>query len=545
MYHNIAPTAADSIVASLTAGVDMSMVPEDLSFPAVLAALVANGTIPEARLDESVTRILQLKIDLGLFDTPVVPPALANFTVGSAWAQGVALNATRESLTLLKNGFAPAPAAPGTPLLPLQPWLAPGGRIAVIGPAAVDLTALCGGWTIHWQGARAGGACPEAGFAPGVGAPLGDAVAAAAAPRGVAVTVVQGANFSDASPAGLAAAAAAAASADVIVLALGEAPESETPGNTPGLELDPAQAALFAAVNATGKPIVTVLVEPRPRILGAVADGSAAIIMAYLPCVHGGTALAEALFGDLNPSGRLPITYPRTTGDLDVYYHKPHGEAAPPWDPDTDPEFHNPLFQFGTGLSYSALSYAGLAVTPAAAPAGAVFNVTVTVSNAGPFDAKDAVLVFVRQLYRAAITPEQRALKGFTKVDVAVGAAVTVTVPLPADALSYWTPSLERVIDAGEYVVMVGNLSVPLTVTTPGVFEWAPRRGEAAGGGWAVVPAGGAARAPPPHTPVDAVLSELGDLRATGPVARSVAMAGLRDRVAAALGGGAGGGLGR
>jgi hypothetical protein len=130
-------------------------------------------------------------------------------------------------------------------------------------------------------------------------------------------------TFTTADPANLTQVTALAAASDVVIMAIGEAPESETPGSTDDLTMSASQLALFAAINATATPLVTILVEPRPRILGAIADGSAALVMAYLPCVHGGQAIAEMLTGALNPSGKLPITYPRSTGDLDVYYHKP------------------------------------------------------------------------------------------------------------------------------------------------------------------------------------------------------------------------------
>ena len=488
VYHAFAATPAEAITLAINAGVDMSMVPDDYSFPDVLYDLVMNGTIPESRLDLSVTRILQMKIDLGLFEEPVVPAALENFDVGQNFAQEIALNATRESITLLQNN--PLTSMPNTTVLPLT-WLNKGQNIFVTGPSAVDMTALCGGWTIHWQGAKNGGSCTEL-FANGVGQPIGDAITTIATPLGITVTVFQGANFSDFTQANLNQAATYAASADVIIFAIGEPPESETPGNTDDLSISPAQLALYNAISAASKaPIVTILIEPRPRILGTIADGSAGLIMGYLPCVKGGQAIAEILFGITNPSGRLPITYPRTANDLDVYFHKPWNAAVEisskdsanylefqslylDVDPDTNPMYHDPLFQFGTGLSYSNLTYSNLAISPSSfTPASGIINITLNVYNAGPYDAKDSILVFIRQLYRNPITPEQKLLKAYTKVMIPVNTMVPISIPLNvSQALFYWTPSLEKVVDAGVYNIMVGSLSTNLTVTTSGIFEW-------------------------------------------------------------------------
>lgn len=486
IYHALAATPSEAIQLALNAGVDMSMVPDDYSFPDTLYALVMNSTIPESRLDISVTRILQMKIDLGLFTDPVVPSALMNFDVGQTFAQDIALNATRESITLLANN--PLPGNPNTMVLPLT-WLQKGQNILVTGPSAIDLTNLCGGWTIHWQGAKNGAGCSEL-FSNGVGQPIGDAVTTIATPLGITVTIFQGVNFTDYTPANLNQAAAYAASADVIIMAIGEPPESETPGSTNDLSISPAQSALYTAISSASKaPIVTVLIEPRPRVLGSIADGSSAILMGYLPCVKGGQAIAEILFGITNPSGRLPITYPRTTNDLDVYYHKPWNAAVEisskdsvafakhvsgTVDPDTNPMYHDPLFPFGTGLSYSNITYSNLVINPSSAvPASAVINVTLNVYNAGPYEAKHSILVFIRQYYRNAITPEEKLLKAYTKVTIPVGTNILVTIPINiSTALFYWTPTLDKVVDAGVYSIMVGNLSTDLTVTSNGIFEW-------------------------------------------------------------------------
>ena len=337
----------------------------------------------------------------------------------------------------------------GNPILPLSGWLANAStsKILVVGPAAFSLASLCGGWTLG-SVATGNGKCGSP-VPNGSGPPLVNATAALASVRGIIVAGQLGCDYSHCDPVALAEAVAAAAKADVIILALGEAPERETSGDIQSLLLDPAQAQLFAALNATGIPIITVLVAPRPHVLGAVADDSAAILMAYLPCIMGGVAIAETLFGLINPSGRLPFTYPRSDGDVDVYFHKPWNgtyEGVP------DTTYHNPLFEFGTGLGYSALVYSAPTVTPASVPAGGSVTVEFNITNTGMMKAEETSLVFVRQQFRSGVSPEVRMLKGFTKTTIPGGtsAAVPVRVILDTGDWAYWTPV--RIYECLEYL---------------------------------------------------------------------------------------------
>lgn len=532
-YHGLAANNAEAILLALNAGVDMSMVPEDFSFPDTLLQLVQNGSIPESRLDESVTRILQLKIDMGLFEDPVVPPGLANRVVGGPADQAAALASAREAITLLSN--APAAGTGGKPILPLTGWLPQGANILVTGPASVDAVALCGGWTLSWLGA---GSCNS--FPPGTASSIAEGVsymAGNASGKGWSVTSFMGASFSTANASDLATVTALSKKAAVVVMAVGEPPESETPGDTQALDLSAAQYELYQAVLASGTPFVTVLVEPRPRVISSIATDSAALIMAYLPCVKGGQAIAETLFGVNNPSGRLPYDYPATTGDLDVHFHKPC---------DSDPAGaqcdHQPLYPFGHGLSLSTLSYGAPTLSATAVPAGAVVNVSVPITNTGNLDALESVLVYVRQLNRAAITPEARLLKGFTKIAIPAGATVTATVSVDTHDFAYWTPDLDRAIDAGVYNLTVGmatptatgaaGTTLQLTLTSSGVYTWSRALGWALEQGEQGRDRAGATGV----TLLDAVLSELqaaGGVGGAGsPVARAVRQAQVRERLA-------------
>jgi beta-glucosidase len=493
----------------------MSMVPSDFSFPQVLAELVANNTIPESRLDESVRRILQLKIDVGLFENTVTPPQLMGRVLGGPADQQKSLDIARQSITLLQN--VAAPGTGGKPVLPLSPWVECGGMVLVVGPAMDSLADQCGGWSLQWGGATT---CQ---FQAGIGMTVLQGITLQASSRGIASQGYQGVTFTTANQANLTEVAQLAAQATVVVMVIGEAPESETPGDTTDLSISPSQTALFQAVNATGKPIVTVLIEPRPRVLGPIADGSAAILMAYLPCLHGGQAIAEVLFGEINPSGRLPLTYPRTTGDLDVYFHKPWNasyEGLP------ESTYHNPLFTFGSGFGYSPLNYSNLQLSPSVASPNQAVIVTVNISNVGQYDANETVLVFVRQLYRSAISPENMLLKGFTKVFIPAGQSIVASVTLNTASFAYWTPALESVVDAGNYAITVDSLSAQLVIQTSSEKEGVPDTSSALN-----LPA--RLKGAEMDQLVEEMMKELreAEIRASGPISRDTTFADLRARI--------------
>jgi beta-glucosidase len=474
-YHHTAGTAAEAIELALAAGVDMSMVPQDLTFSQDLEQMVTSGALSQSRIDESVARILGLKEKLGLFEHggAVVPPAMDDYEVGHADDQAFSLQYTRETMTLLKNAernsSGSSGGADGDNVLPLT-WLPSGAKVLVVGPAATRKSVLCGGWTANPDSAI--GAC---GFSQTIGSSIADALTAMGKKRGLNVEAIEGVVFGGQnaadpplpSPAVLANVTKAAQNADVVVMALGEGVEAETGGDINQLDLDEAQQVLFATVQAavatTAAEIVTVLAEARPRLLGkAIPAQSGAILMAYLPCLHGGQAVAETLLGQHNPSGRLTFSYPMHSGDLTAYYHKPsHGLGY-------SSNGGEPLFPFGTGLSYSEVVYANVSISSTAFDAATTVgvNVSVDLRNVGTRDVDEVVLVFVRQRVRRAITPEVKLLKGFTKVAVKAGQEARAMVTLMTEDLSYWSPELRRFIDAGTYDIMVGNLSIPLSIAS-------------------------------------------------------------------------------
>jgi beta-glucosidase len=251
----------------------------------------------------------------------------------------------------------------------------------------------------------------------------------------------------------------AAQNVDVIVLALGEGSYCETPGNITDLTIGAPQIKLAEALKATGKPIVLVLVEGRPRIINRIADSANAIVMAYNPSHEGGTAIADVLFGDVNPSGRLPFTYPRTPNGLINYDHKPFetentsfGNMA-----------FNPQFRFGDGLSYTTFTYSDLRLGKDSITANEELPVSVTVKNTGNRVGKEAVLLYVSDLV-ASISPPGRRLRRFAKVSLEPGQSRTLTFKLRSEDLSFINADNKRVAEPGEFDVKIGALSQRFTL---------------------------------------------------------------------------------
>jgi beta-glucosidase len=445
----IAATEKEATRMAIMAGIDMSMVPLDYSFADHLLALVKEGAVPQSRIDEAVRRILRVKFELGLFENPGPNPALkAKFAAPES--RQVSLQAARESLTLLKNA---------NNVLPLSK----SAKVLVTGPTADSLISLNNGWSYVWQGSE-----------PSLYPKDRDTIRAAIETKIGAgnVTYVPGTRITR--PAGstsnntptdqeeevdIPAAVRAAQSADVVVLALGEGSYCETPGNITDLTLGAPQLKLADAIIATGKPVVLVLVEGRPRIINRIADRIPAILMAYNPSNEGGTAIADVLFGDVNPSGKLPFTYPRTPNGLINYDHKPFetentafGNMA-----------FNPQFAFGEGLSYTTFAYRDLKLDKSVISGNEEVGVSVTVTNTGNRAGKEAVLVYVSDLV-ASLSPPGRRLRRFAKVNLEAGQSRTLNFKLRREDLSFIGADNKPVVEPGEFEVKVGGLSQRFTL---------------------------------------------------------------------------------
>lgn len=426
--HHIAATDEDGVRISVMAGVDMSMVPNDYSFATELLDLVKKGQVPVSRIDESVRRILQLKYELGLFDRPVGNPEdYPDF--GSEAHRQAALQTAEQAITLLQNK---------NNILPL----APGEKILVTGPSANTMRSLDAGWSYTWQGERSDE------FAKGkhtileaIKARIGDDH----------VTYVPGASFEQAGD--IDAAVKAAASADAVVLCLGESSYTETPGNIDDLDLPDAQVQLALALAKTGKPVILVLAEGRPRIISKIAGQMNGILMAYYLGNEGGDALAAVLFGDVNPSGKLPITYPRHANALFHYYRK-YAE-----DDDMGAiDGYNPQFEFGFGLSYTTFNYTDLMLSTDTLKGNQDLTVKVNVTNTGKREGMEVVELYTGELY-ASITPEVKRLRGFQKIDLEPGQSRTLVFHLNKDNLSFIGQDNRPVTETGVFRIETGTLS--------------------------------------------------------------------------------------
>jgi beta-glucosidase len=431
----------DATRMAVMAGIDMSMVPLDYSFADHLIALVKEGTVPQSRIDEAVRRILRVKFELGLFENPG-PNALLKSKIGLPESRQAALQAARESMTLLKNT---------NNLLPLSK----DRKILVTGPTADSLISLNNGWTYVWQGseeslypkdrptirraieAKAGAA--NVTYVPGtkITRPLGS-------PSNSTPTNVE-------SEVDIATAVRAAGAADVVVLCLGEGSYTETPGNIPDLTLGEPQRKLAEAIAATGKPVVLVLVEGRPRVINHIADNASAVLMAYNPGNEGGQAVADVLFGDFNPCGKLPFTYPRFPNGLMTYDHKAFETES------FDNAGIRPQFEFGDGLSYTTFSYKDLRLNRKTIGTTDQLSVSVTITNSGRRAGKEVVQLYVSDLV-ASLSPAGKRLKRFAKIYLEPGQSRTLTFKLGRDDLSFIGSDNKSIVEPGEFEIMIAGL---------------------------------------------------------------------------------------
>ncbi len=436
--HKVAEDYKDAIVMAIDAGIDMSMVPTDYKFPVLLAELVREGRISEARLDESVRRILGLKYDLGLFEDGGMPPALADYPEKSG-LEGSAARAALESITVLKNEGQHA-IYPDQPILPIGG----NGKILVTGPTANSLNALNGGWTGTWQGDD-----------PAYNTP--------GRPTAVeAMSEVFGANRIDFHEVGMdmtqedidqIVAHAAHTRPQCAVVFLGEMPYTEFKGNIEDIELFENQQELAQALKATGTQVIGVYVGGRPRTLAETDAILDAFVMAYLPGDYGARAIADVLSGDFNPSGRLPITWPRYASA-----HLTHDRKHTENDSISNSEaLWRPLYPFGHGLSYSEVSTKGLEILNGDTVAmGDVLNIKVTLENGGNRSTTETVILY-SQDHVASITPAVDELKAFKQVVVPAGSTVEVELAVSTEDLGFIGIENKYIVEPGKFSFRVQN----------------------------------------------------------------------------------------
>ena len=421
--HMVAPTLKDAVYMAIDAGIDMCMVPNDYDFTILLTELVKEGKISEARLDVSVKRILELKKQLGLFEQPFTPANTDYKKFGSAEFARAAQNMAEESITLLKNNNQTLPLNLET-------------KIFVTGPAANSTTYLNGAWTRTWQGA-------DTIWNDQSKYTIREAFNAAT------TTFIASDNMSDASVREKMLAAAKAS--DVIIICLGEKPSTEKVGDIDALTMPDNQQQLVGLLKSVGKPIVLVLVENRPLIVNDIEPLCDAIVLAYEPGDYGGLALANIIYGKVNPSGKLPFTYPRHEASLLWYDHK-HTETL---DQTFGRKAFNPQWEFGYGLSYTTFQYSNLKISNDTLSTGNL-QISVEVTNTGTSAGKEVVQLYIADRY-ASITPSVKRLRGFEKVEIKPGATHIVTFTISAKDLAFVGRDEQWMSEAGWFDIMLGS----------------------------------------------------------------------------------------
>ena len=437
---HIAKDKKEAIKLAINAGIDMSMDPYDWKFCTLLKELVEEGEVPMSRIDDAVRRVLRLKYRLNLFEKPYYD--LKDFPLfGSAEHAAAALKAAEESLVLLKNTDG---------ILPL----AKGKKILLTGPNANSMRSLNGGWSYTWQGSNAED-CSE---------PYNTILEAFTNKFGAeniiyeaGVTYNEKGNWWDENAPEIEKAVAAAAQADYIVACIGENSYCETPGNLTDLTLSENQRNLVKALAKTGKPIILVLNEGRPRIIADIEPLSKAVVNVMLPGNYGGDALANLVVGDSNFSGKMPYTYPKEINSLITYDYKPcehigkQMEGAYNYD-----AVVNVQWAFGYGLSYTTFAYSNLKVDKTSFTADDVLTFTVDVKNTGNRVGKESVLLFSSDLV-ASLTPDNRRLRAFDKVELQPGETKTVTLKVKGSDLAFVGYDGKWILEEGDFRMQVGD----------------------------------------------------------------------------------------
>ncbi len=438
---HVAADEKEATRLAVMAGIDMSMVPLSYSFSDLLIELVKEKKVPLSRIDDAVRRILRVKIESGLFENAMPDPSLRKNFARQEYP-AIALQAARESITLLQNK---------NNILPL----ANDKKILVTGPTADSLISLNNGWTYVWQGSE-----------PSLYPNNKPTIQAAIAEKlgGGKVTFVPGTRVvrkagtpSNNNPTNIdeevdiPAAVVAAEAADTVVLCLGEGSYTEHPGNIEDLTLPEIQLKLAEAIIATGKPVVIVLVEGRPRVISRIADKVDGIVTAFNPGNEGGRAIADVLFGDYNPDGKLPITYPRSPGYLPTYDTQPFGKFPAG-------SAFSPQFEFGHGLSYTTFQYEDLKLSAKTIGSSEKIRVSFRIKNTGTRAGKETAILYLRDEV-ASLTPAAKRVKRFAKVSLEPGQSKTLTFTVDRRELEFINTANKPVAEPGEFTVMVGGLS--------------------------------------------------------------------------------------
>ena len=449
---HVAASKKEAIKMAVNAGIDMAMEPYDLGYCTLLKELVEENEVSMARIDDAVRRVLRLKVRLGLFEQPITP--MADYPLlGSEEHAQLALKAAEESEILLKNK---------DQILPLKK----GTKILVTGPNAHSMRCLNGGWSYSWQGHLADrfaskyntlyeAICQEFG-ADHVRLEQG-------------VTYVAEGTYTEENTPEIAKAVAAAHQVDVIIACIGENSYCETPGNLSEMAISENQRNLVKALATTGKPMILVLNEGRPRIIHDLEPLAQGIIHIMLPGNFGGNALANILSGEANPSAKMPYTYPRHEAELTTYDYRVSEEMDKmegAYDYDAVISVQWP---FGYGLSYTTFEYSRLVCSHSDFNVQDELTFTVDVTNTGKRTGKEVVMLFSRDMV-ASLTPENRRLRAFQKVELKPGETKQVTLKIPASDLAFVGSDGRWILEAGEFRIQVGNQLIHIQCSE--TYQW-------------------------------------------------------------------------
>ena len=448
----VAKDKKDALRIAINAGIDMIMEPYSCDACDYLIQLVKEGKIPMSRIDDACRRVLRMKYRLGLFEHPT--QKLKNYPKfgGEEFAQ-IALDGATESMVLLKNEDR---------ILPLQQ----GKKILLTGPNANQMRCLDGGWSYTWQGHRADE------FA-GKYNTIYEAFCQEYGKENIilnqGVTYNEKGKYWEENEPNIEAAVAAAKDADVIVACIGENSYTETPGNLTDLWLSENQRNLVKALAKTGKPIILVLNEGRPRLIADIEPLAKAVIDIFLPGNYGGDALAHLVAGKQNFSGKMPYTYPKEINSLANYDFKKSEEVGTM---EGAYDYNAKITQqwgFGQGLSYTTYQYSNLKVAQKDFRHGDVIRVSVDVKNIGKVAGKESVLLFSSDLI-ASMVPDGRRLRAFDKVELQPGETKTVSFDLKADDLAFVGYDGKWVLEEGDFKLMIADQSADLHCAE--TYQW-------------------------------------------------------------------------
>jgi beta-glucosidase len=446
----IAKDHKEAIMIAINAGIDMSMIAYNYEvFCDNLVALVKEGKVSEERINDAVRRILWVKYELGLFEKPTTH--FKNYPkFGSKEFENEAYKTAAEAITLLKNE---------NNILPLSKTT----KVLVTGPNANTMRTLNGAWSYSWQGEKAEEFTERYNT---ILEAVQKEIGAANVSYVPGVTYKKDGKYFEEYADKMDEAVAAARNADVVLLCVGENTYTETPGNMSDLYLSDLQTELARKLIAAGKPVVLILNEGRPRVISKFESQIPAVVQTYLPGNFGGDALADILFGDVNPSGKLPYTYPSYPNSIITYNHKPSESRDTVEGMYNYSADYNPQYEFGHGLSYTTFAYSNLKLNNNVLRADGKLTISVDVSNTGSREGQETVLLYISDLFATMITPDVKRLRGFDKINLKPGETKTVSFTIAPDDIAYVNLENKRITEAGEFKVQIADQTVNFEYAT-------------------------------------------------------------------------------